>query len=266
MTALLDNQQMDIHANNAQLVKFNLPLMSSNAIPHNVLDSTRLELLSTTLCAVDVIPVPILLNYQTLKELCASTDKLLNALVPRNNHLKDTIASHAQEVQFKIQTTPRNALSHNVSEHMISFFQSMITLVEDANHANGQDKFQTTQELLVSLDHSLNALTALPADLLTDTHAFHAQLVKSRIQLTCQNALTELAADNMKSNSHMITNHAVNVKDANGQPLCQINSGPLALKDQRLNVDADKDNLKMDTLVKHAQLEPYKAQLMKRHV
>lgn len=235
--------------------------MSSNAIPHNALDSTRLELLSTTSCVVDVIPVPILLNCQTLQELCVSTDKLLPALAPRSNPLMDTLARLAHVVQFKIQTTPRNALFHNVSDSMISFFQSMLTHVEDANHANGQDKFQTTQEHNVSPDHLLNAQTALPADQLTDTHASHAQLVKFRTHQTCQNVLTELVVDNTKSNFHMITNHVVDVKTANGQPSCQINSRPLVLLDQRLTVDVDKDNLQMDTLANNAQLEPSKAQL-----
>ena len=59
----------------------------------------------------------------------------------------------------------------------------------------------------------------------------------------------------------MITYHVVDVKTANGQPSCQINSRPLVLLDQRLTVDVDKDNLQMDTLANNAQLEPSKAQL-----
>lgn len=142
----------------------------------------------------------------------------------------------------------------------------MQTPVEDAKHANGQDKFQTTQELNVSSDHSLNAQIALPADLLMDIHASHAQLVKFRTQQTCQNVLTEHVVDSTKSNFHMITNPAVDVKTANGQPSCQINSGPLVLKDQRLIVDVEKDNLQMDTLANNAQLEPSRAQLTPRLV
>jgi len=114
MIAQRDNHQMDTHANHAQLDKFNQPITSSNAIPQFVTESTRLELLSTTLCAVDVIPVAILPNCQTLPELCVSTDKLLNALAPKNNLLMDTIASNAHVVQFKIHSTARNALSQHV--------------------------------------------------------------------------------------------------------------------------------------------------------
>jgi hypothetical protein len=44
----------------------------------------------------------------------------------------------------------------------------MLRLVEDANHANGQDKFQTLRELLVWLDHLPNAQTASPEDQLID--------------------------------------------------------------------------------------------------
>jgi hypothetical protein len=60
-----------------------------------------------------------------------------------------THAKTAQLDKFKIQIMLNNAIPQPVLDNMTLDSQSMLKLVEDANHANGQDKFQTTRELLV---------------------------------------------------------------------------------------------------------------------
>jgi len=87
----------------------------------------------------------------------------------------DTHALIAQLDQSKIQTILKHAMFQLAMDNTISNSQLMDNHVEDANHANGQDKFQTTRDLLVSLDLSLYAETALLKDLLITTHASNAQ-------------------------------------------------------------------------------------------
>jgi hypothetical protein len=48
------------------------------------------------------------------------------------------------------------------------------------------------------------------------------------------------------------------VRPANGQDKCQINSNLLVLIDHLLFVVAEKSNQPIPTLVNHAQLEPFK--------
>jgi hypothetical protein len=87
---------------------------------------------------------------QMPKELHASLDQLLNAVVAQlDNQMMDIHAKTAQQDKFKIQTMLSYAMHQLVVDNMISDSQSMLRLVEDANHANGQDKFQTLRELLV---------------------------------------------------------------------------------------------------------------------
>jgi hypothetical protein len=69
---------------------------------------------------------------------------------------------------------------------MISNRELTTDHVEDAQHAPGQDKFQTTRELPVSTDHSLNAQTASPEDQMIITHANNAHSDKFKTQLTCK--------------------------------------------------------------------------------
>lgn len=72
----------------------------------------------------------------------------------------DTLVKHAQLDKSKIQTTLEDAMPLNALDNMTSNCQSTHNHVEDARPANGQDKFQTKEELLVSTDHSSNAQTA----------------------------------------------------------------------------------------------------------
>jgi hypothetical protein len=72
----------------------------------------------------------------------------------------------------------------NALDNMTSNCQSTHNHVEDARPANGQDKFQTKEELLVSTDHSLNAQTASLRDQPTTTLANNAHSVKFKTQPT----------------------------------------------------------------------------------
>jgi len=88
--------------------------------------------------------------------------------------------------------------------------------VVDAQTANGQDKFQTSQELLVSTDHLLFVLIAEQDNLLTDTLAKHAQLDKFKAQQTLKHATLQSVMDNTPSELLLIASHVVDVLLANG--------------------------------------------------
>jgi len=122
----------------------------NNAIPHNVLDNTPLELLLITSHAEDVPLAHGQLKFQMLPELDVLTDLLLIAqIADRDNQMMDTHVKPAQLDKFKIQTTPEHAIKLNALDNMTSNCQSTHNHVEDARLANGQDKFQTKEELLV---------------------------------------------------------------------------------------------------------------------
>lgn len=227
----------------------------NNAIPHNVPDNTPLELLLIASHAVDAPLAHGQLKFQMLPEVDALTDlSLLAQIADRDNQMMDTHVKPAQLVKSKIQTTPEHAIELNALDNMTSNCQSTHNHVEDARPANGQDKFQTKEELLVSTDHSFNAQTASPEDHKTTTHVKDAQLVKFKTQITSTDVSLELAVDNTKSNLLLTHNHVEDVKTANGQDSCQINSRLNVLLDHSPSVDADLSNPLMDTHAKPAQL------------
>lgn len=265
MIALLDNQLIDTHAKNAQLDKFNQQLIHKHAIPHHVPPSTRSEWLLINTHAEDVKLANGQHTCQTHKELDALSDHKLSAIAaPLEDQMMDIHAKTAQLDKSKIQTILNNAMLQFAMDNMISDSQSTLKLVEDANHANGQDKFQTTRELLVWLDHLPNAQTALPEDLMINTHANNAQPDKSKTHLTWTDVSTLTVVDNTKFNLLMTQDHAEDARPVNGQTSCQINSRLPVLPDQRLSVVADKSNHQMDTPVLTAQLVPSKALPTKR--
>lgn len=160
-TALLDNHPIDIHASNAQLDKLYHQPIHNNATLQLVLDNTKLDQLLTTSTVVLVKLANGHNTCQTLKEPNACLDHQLTAQAAQpEDQMMDTHALTAQSDKYKIQTILRFATFQFVMVNMISDSQSTLKVVEDANHANGQDKFQTTKELLVSPDHSPNAQTA----------------------------------------------------------------------------------------------------------
>jgi len=183
MIALPDNQPMDTAVNNAQLDKFRIQTTPRDATDQPVLNSTQSNLLLITSNVLDARFVDGHNTNQMLEELNASLDQEPNAeTAPPDNQTMDTHAFHAQEVPSKIQTSLTNALFQPVMEHMISKLQLITDHAENVLHANGQDKFQTTRELLVSTDHSLNAQTALLEDHQTTTHANNAHSDKFKTQ------------------------------------------------------------------------------------
>jgi hypothetical protein len=161
LTALPDNQMTDTHAKNAQLDQFNQLLIHNNAILQPVTDNMMLEALMTNSTVEDVSLATGQFKCQMHQELHASTDHLPLVLVALlDNQMMDTHALHAQLVLSEIALTQNSATDHNAMDNMISNSQLTKTLVEDAKLAHGQDKFQTTRELLVSSDQLLNAQTA----------------------------------------------------------------------------------------------------------
>lgn len=156
-----DNLLTDIAVKTAHQDKSLAHRTEDNATHQDVLDNMKSELLSTTFHAVLVLFAHGHNNNQMLRELLVSTDHLLNAQAAlRDNLSMDTLAKTAQLDKLRIQTTSRDAILHHVEVNMISNYQLTKPPVEDANHANGQDKFQTTRELLVLTDHSPTAQTA----------------------------------------------------------------------------------------------------------
>lgn len=101
---------------------------------------------------------------------------------------------------------------------------------------------------------------------MTTTLVRDAHLAKFKIQLTSTDVSPELAEDNTKSNLLLTHNHVEDVKTANGQDSCQINSRLNALLDHLLSVVADPSNPLMDTHVKPAQLVTFKISITLRIV
>jgi hypothetical protein len=143
-------------------------------------------------------------------------------------------------------------------------FQSMLNHVEDVNHANGQDRSQIKPELLVSLDHQPNAQIASPEDQMKDITVNNAHQDKFKIHKTCQDVSPEHAVDNTRLLSHTTHNNVEDVRIANGQDSCLINSSLSAFQDHSPNADAEKSIQLIDTLVSHAQLASFKIQTTPR--
>jgi len=136
--------------------------------------------------------------------------------------------------------------------------------VEDANHANGQDKFQIKPELLVSPDHSPSAQIALPEDQMRDIAANNAHQDKFKIHKIWLDVSLEHVEANTKLHSHTILNHVEDVSNANGQDSCLINSRSNVSQDHLPNVVAEKSTPLIDTPVRHAQQASFKIQTTPR--
>jgi hypothetical protein len=185
LIALPDNHLMDIAANNANQEQFKCKTMLSNAIDQDAKDQEISNIQSIMSHAANAKLANGHNSFQIERELHVSQDQeplALNAIL--DNQMMDIPANNANQVQSKIQTTLNNVLFQLASEHMTFNYQSTEALVEDANHANGQDKFQTTRELPVSIDHTLNAQTASLKDQPTTTHVSNANSVRFKTHLT----------------------------------------------------------------------------------
>lgn len=277
MIAQPDCQLIDTHAKHAQEDKLYHQPIHNNALLHHVLEDIKLDILSTTLNVVDVKLATGHTKCQTPKEQPVWIDHLLIAIVAlRDNLTMDTLALLAQldksmitellllVSQYSHQLMQRHATDQHVLDNMISNFQSIHHNVEDAKHANGQLKFQTIRELDVLEDHLLNAQTAWLKDLLTTTHAKHAQLVRSKIQLIWIDVSLEPVLDVTKFNLLMTLRAVLNAKLANGQNISQIHSRLLVCWDHWLIATVPKDNHQMDIHAKHVQLEASKVPLIQR--
>jgi hypothetical protein len=158
------------------------------------------------------------------------------------------------------------AILQPVLDNMKSDQLSTTDHAEDVLPANGQDKFQTMRELPVSTDHSLNAQTAPPEELMMATLVNNAHTTKFKTHQTCQDVSPELAVELDKSNFHLITPAVESVRLANGHNSPQTNQRLNVLLDQWLFATADRDNQPMDTLASPAQLDKSKALLIKSNV
>jgi hypothetical protein len=153
-----------------------------------------------------------------------------------------------------------NASDQFAMENMIFNSLSITNLVEDVNNANGQDRSQIQPELLASLDHQSSAQIASPEDQMKDTTVNNAHLDKFKTHKTCLDVSPEHALDNTRLLSHTIHNNVEDVKTANGQDSCLINSSLNAFQDHSPNATAEKSIQLIDTLVSHAQLASFKIQ------
>jgi hypothetical protein len=156
-----DNLMMDTPASTAQLDKLRVLTMPSNATLLNAQDNMLSDSLSMPIHAVLVYNANGQDKFQTKLELLALIDNQLTAQAALpDNLMMDTLANNAHQTWLRIQITSRDATLHNASVSMISDWVSTFKLVEDATPVISQDKFQTSKELLVLTDHSLNAQTA----------------------------------------------------------------------------------------------------------
>jgi hypothetical protein len=158
-----------------------------------VLEETKFNLLLMLNLAVDAKLATGQDSSQIPLELNAFQDHLLSVLSALlDNLMMDTHARNAQLDLLLIQITLRDATSQLVpvlasidfkdnqqtyqsNSHMI------ISPVEDVRFANGHNTFQMPAELNASLDQEPPAQFAHRDNLTMDTHALHAQLVKSTL-------------------------------------------------------------------------------------
>jgi flagellar biosynthesis/type III secretory pathway chaperone len=138
--------------------------------------------------------------------------------------------------------------------------------VENVKHALSQDKFQTMRELLVSIDHLLNALTALQEDPMTTTHAHNAHTDKFKTQPTWTDVPWEPVMLQIKSNLVLTHKTVEDVRHANGHNSCQILPRLNALPDHLLFATVEKRYLPMDTHVMLVQQDQSKAWLTTNNV
>jgi hypothetical protein len=140
----------------------------------------------------------------------------------KDNLPTDTPALHAQPVKLYQRLINNNAMFQDVLVHSQSEPQLTTSTVVDARIAHSHVKFQMQQELLVSIDHSLFAMTALQDNLPIDTLARNAQLDKFKILKILKDATLQLVPDNTKLEVYSISSTAVDVRLANGQCTCQM--------------------------------------------
>jgi hypothetical protein len=250
---------MDTHVSLAQLVQSKIRLTLRDVIDQPAQDNIKSNLLLTT---SNVVPVRLAngqLTCQMLPETNAFKDHLLLAQhALKDNQMTDTNVLLAQLDKSKTPTMQEYATLQYVTECTKSNCQPTKDHVENAKHANGQDKCQTMRELLVSTDHSLNAQIASQEDQMTTTLVNNAHSDKSKTHKTKTDVSLELAISQDKSNLLLITPAVEDVKLANGHNSPQTRPRLNVLLDQWLFVTADRDNHKMDTHVKLAQLDKFK--------
>lgn len=97
--------------------------------------------------------------------------------VSAEDHQMDTHAFHAQLDKSLTQLMSMSVLLKQHALDLISDYQEMLPVAEDARDVISHLKFQTTKELLASPDQRLY-VTALREDHQMDIHAFNAQLEK----------------------------------------------------------------------------------------
>jgi hypothetical protein len=257
--ALKDNQMMDTHVLLAQLVQSKIQLTLRDVLDQPAQDNIKSNLLSTTSNVVLVRLANGQLTCQILPETNAFKDHLLLAQhALKDNQMMDTHVLLAQLDKSKTPTMQEYATLQYVTECTRSNCQSTKDHAENAKHANGQDKCQTMRELPVLTDHSLNAQTASREDQMTTTLVNNAHSDKSKTHKTKTDVSLELAMVLDKSNLLLITPAVEDVKLANGHNSPQTRPRLNVLLDQWLFVTADRDNHKMDTHVKLAQLDKFK--------
>lgn len=267
MIAHKDNLLINIHARHAQLDKSNKSITQEHAILQDVPVNMLLEPLLITSTVEDARLALGHHKFQMPEEMLVSLDHSLPAQVAtKDSQMMDTHVLPAQLETSRIQTIQDNVTDQFAMDNMISNSQSMLKLVEDAKPANGQDKFQTSVELLVLSDHLLTAQIAFKEDQMITTLVNNAQQAKLKTQELQTDVSLPTAPVDIKSNFHMTQDHAEDVTLANGHNLLLINSRLLVLKDQRLHAVADKNNQLMDTHVKTAQLELSKVPPTRRFV
>jgi hypothetical protein len=265
--ALKDNQMMDTHVLLAQLVQSKIQLTLRDVLDQPALDNIKSNLLSTTSNVVLVRLANGQHTCQILPETNAFKDHLLLAQhALKDNQMMDTHVLLAQLDKSKTPTMQEYATLQYVTECTRSNCQSTKDHAENAKHANGQDKCQTMRELPVLTDHSLNAQTASREDQMTTTLVNNAHSDKSKTHKTKTDVSLELAMVLDKSNLLLITPAVEDVKLANGHNSPQTRPRLNVLLDQWLFVTADRDNHKMDTHVKLAQLDKFKVWPTKSNV
>lgn len=207
------------------------------------------------------------LTFQILQELHVFKDHLLLAIhVPKDNQMTDIHVLTAQLDKFKIQTTAEYAMLQFALVCTIFNLELTIDHVENAKHATGHKRFQTTRKLLVLEDHMQTALAALKDNQMTDIHVSNAHTDRLKIQPIRRDVLLLPALGKDKSNNHLTQLLVEDVLTVIGHRKCLMSQKHNVFKDQNLFVIVMRNIQPMDIHVKNAQLDLLEVIQMKKYV
>lgn len=219
MIALKDSLMEDMDVLIANQVISETQEMLSNALFHQLVPEPTVSNSQLIESLVeDANNAPGQEKFQILPELHAFQDHSLYALIAlQDNQLMDTSANNANQEPSKCKTMLSNATDQDVRDQETSNIQSIMSHVDNVKPANGHNSFQTEKELHVSQDQEPLAPNATLDNQMMDIPANNANQVQSKIQITLNNVLSQLALVLMTSNYQSTVALVEDANHANGQ-------------------------------------------------